>query len=424
MTDYKKTVLPNGVRVVTEGMPHLKSASIGIWVDIGSRDEANSENGICHFIEHMLFKGTESRTALEIASALESLGGNLNAFTSREQTCFYARVIDEHLPAAVNILTDMLMNSTLAAPHVEKERNVIIDEINDVLDTPSDHVHDLFSRAIWTDHTLGNPIMGTTELISAMTRNELAEFMKTKYTSGRIVVAAAGHVDHDRLVEMLQEKLLLETENPLAAIQTEYSGETPKRTVSSRESNQTHICLGFPGYRYAHPNKFATLVLHSILGAGMSSRLFQAVREELGFAYSVYTYQDYYRDCGTFCVCLSTDDKKVVQSTDVILTEIARIRDENVSQSELESAQQQLKGNLVLGLEGSSSRMNRLARHELGYNRYESLEDTLSNIEKVTLDDLNEAAVSIFQVDRCAAAFLGPVKESVLDEIAWKNLSS
>jgi len=424
MTDYKKTVLPNGVRVVTEGMSHLKSASIGIWVDIGSRDESNSENGICHFIEHMLFKGTESRSALEIASALESLGGNLNAFTSREQTCFYARVIDEHLPTAVDVLTDMLMNSTFAANHVDKERSVIIDEINDLLDTPSDYVHDLFAKAIWTDHTLGNPIIGTTELISAMTRDKLAEFKNTKYSSGRIVVSAAGHVDHDRLVTMLQEKLALDSEDPRPAIQTEYVAETPKRTVSFRESNQTHICLGFPGYRYAHPNKFALLVLHSILGAGMSSRLFQAVREELGFAYSVYTYQDYFRDCGTFCVCLSTDDKKAVQSTDVILTEIARIRDESVSQSELESAQQQLKGNLVLGLEGSSSRMNRLARHELGYNSYESLEHTLTNIEKVTIDDLHEAAVSIFQVDRCAAAYLGPVQDSVLDEIDWKNLSS
>lgn len=424
MAEYNKTVLPNGIRVISEGMPHLKSTSIGIWVDIGSRDEPDSENGVCHFIEHMLFKGTHSRTAFQIASALESLGGSLNAFTSREQTCFYARVIDEHLPTAVDILTDMLIDSTLEPHHVEKERNVIIDEINDVFDTPSDYVHDLFAKAMWSDHSLGNPIMGTTDSISSMARDNLENFKKTEYTAGRIVVSAAGHVDHDKLAAMIQEKLPLDSQKPVPASNREYISPTPARSVVFRKSNQTHICLGFPAYRYTHPNKFALLLLHNILGAGMSSRLFQAVREELGFAYSVYTYQDYYRDCGTFCVCLSTDDKNVVESTDVILTELAKIRDENVTTAELESARQQLKGNLVLGLEGSSSRMNRLARHELGYNKYESLEETLERVESVTLDDLQEATAGVFHSDRCAAAYLGPVTESVLDEIDWQRLSS
>ena len=423
MTGYKKTVLRNGVRVVTETMPHLHSVSIGIWVDIGSRDESVAENGICHFNEHMLFKGTTTRSAFDIASALESVGGNLNAFTSREQTCFYARVIDEHLPIAVDILSDMMINSTFDPEHVDRERNVIIEEINDVFDTPSDYVHDLFARAIWDDHSLGQPIMGSVDGISALARDDLVAFKQKNYTAGRVVVAAAGGVDHEELVQMVEEKLQLDPQDPIVAPNSDAENASPSKRAVHRESNQIHTCIGFPAYRFTHPNKFAILVLHNLLGGGMSSRLFQAVREKLGYAYSVYTYQDFYRDAGIFGVTLATDNKNAVKSTDVILSEIAKIRENTITDDELDSARQQLKGNLLLGLESTAARMNRIARHEFGYNTFTPIEETLARVEKVSKDNLKEAVNAIFNADRCAAVFLGSVEDKILDEVRWDIIS-
>ncbi len=424
MNGCKKTVLRNGMRIVTEAMPHLHSVSIGIWVDIGSRYEAAAENGICHFIEHMTFKGTKTRSAYDIAAALESVGGTLNAFTSREQTCFYARVLDEHLPIAVDILTDMLVNSVFAPEHIERERGVIIEEINDVFDTPSDYVHDLFAKAVWDDHPLGQPIMGSAEGVSGIDRDRLVAFKNKNYTSERVVVAAAGNVDHEALVAMIENGLSL-VGREVHQVQEKVDRRCVKtsRRAFRRESSQTHTCIGFPAYRYTHPNKFALLILHNILGGGMSSRLFQAVREELGYAYTVYTYQDFYRDGGVFGIALATDHKNAARSADVILSEIAKIRKNTISEAELESARQQLKGNLLLGLESTSARMNRLARHEFEYGEYTPIEESLSRVEKVTMDNLGEAITTIFTTDSCAAVFLGSVQDDILGEVDWDILS-
>jgi predicted Zn-dependent peptidase len=424
MKGYKRTVLRNGMRVITEAMPHVHSVSIGIWVDIGSRYEAAAESGICHFIEHMTFKGTKTRSAYDIASALESVGGSLNAFTSREQTCFYARVLDEHLPIAVDILTDMLMNSVFAPEQIERERNVIIEEINDVFDTPSDYVHDLFAKAVWDDHPLGQPIMGSTEGVSAMLRDKLVTFKDRNYTSERIVIAAAGNVDHDALFGMIDERLAFGDRDSQRPHEKPYPEcAKPSRQAIRRDSNQTHTCIGFPAYHYAHPNKFSLLILHNILGGGMSSRLFQAVREELGYAYTVYTYQDFYRDGGVFGITLATDNKNAARSVDVILSEISKIQKNTILHAELESARQQLKGNLLLGLESTGARMNRLARHEFEYNEYVPVEESLRRVEAVTKDNLMEAISAIFSADRCAAVFLGSVRDKILDEIDWNILS-
>jgi predicted Zn-dependent peptidase len=424
MATHRKSVTSNGVRVVSESLSSFRSVTIGVWVDVGSRDELPIEQGTCHFIEHMSFKGTRSRSSLEIAAALESLGGNINAFTSREQTCYYARVLDEHMPVAIAILSDILMNSTFTEENVNKERNVIIEEIKDVFDTPSEHVHDLFARALWNGHSLGHPIMGSSELISAMSRDSLLSFRQGKYTAGRMVVAAAGNVDHDELVGLVEKHLTYEKEAPVAAVELDDPGSNPSKVVSARDSSQTHICIGFPGYRYTHPNKLALLVLHNILGAGMSSRLFQAVREKLGFAYSVYTYQDFFKDCGLFCVAVSTDNKNAVRCSDVILGELKKIQREGVPEKDLEDARQQLKGNLVLGLEGTSSRMNRLARHELGYNRFITVEETLSRIESITADDIRSAVNDVISPNNCAAAYLGPVDDGIVEQVDWDMLSS
>jgi len=424
MSEYKKTVTSNGVRVVSQKLANYHSAALGLWVDTGSRDEADTENGVSHFIEHMVFKGTETRSAFAIASALESLGGNINAFTSREQTCFYARTMGEHLPIAADILIDMLMHSTFAPDHIDKERNVIIEEIKDVFDTPSDYIHDLFAQATWGDHPLGQPILGTHDLVGGMTRDALLGYKNRNYTAGKIVVAAAGDVEHERLVDWVEDKLKLDPQEPVFRDYEATTNPRSSRITSYRDSSQTHLCVGFPAYHFTHPNKFALLMLHNMLGAGMSSRLFQAVREELGFAYSVYTYEDFYRDCGTFNIYAATDAKNAVKAVDVILSEILKIRKNSITADELESARQQLMGNLVLGLEGTSARMNRLARHELAYNAHVPVEDSLRFIQEVTLDDVKQALDDVFNGPDCAAAFLGPVDETMLDEVDWGILSS
>jgi predicted Zn-dependent peptidase len=317
----------------------------------------------------------------------------------------------------------MLINSVFAEQHVERERNVILEEIKDVFDTPSDFVHDLFARAMWNGHSLGQPILGSADGVSTMSREKLVAFKKKNYTAGRIVIAAAGGVDHDALIEMIEDKMDLSAQDPVVAAESEDAEADPTKRVSQRDSNQVHMCIGYPAYRYTHPNKFALLVLHIILGGGMSSRLFQAVRETLGYAYSVYTYQDFYADSGTFGVTLATDDKNAVRSCDVIFSEISKIRENSISDDELDSARQQLKGNLILGLEGTSTRMNRLARHEFGYNTFIPIEDSLARIEEVSKDDLKETIDYLFDPKRCAAVFLGPVDDKILDEVNWNILS-
>ncbi len=424
MSEYNKSVLSNGVRVVTEAMPHLHSVTIGLWVDIGARNETPKENGTCHFIEHMMFKGTEKRTAFEIAAALESRGGNMNAFTGREQTCYFARILDEHLPIAVDLLSDMLLNSAFEPAQVERERGVILEEINEVFDTPSEFVHDMFAHSLWREHPLGQPILGPSEIVASMTREDLLDFISRNYKAGRVVIAAAGNVDHNRLVEMLENALRLDPDQPIYAKDEPSVEPMPVKAVGYRDINQAHICMGFPGYRYANSNKFALLMIHNILGGGMSSRLFQAVREELGYAYSVYSFQEFYKDAGMFGIYLGTDARNVKQSIEVILTEIKKLRSKSISSDELDTARQQLKGNLMLGLESTSARMNRLARHEFGYNTFIPIDDTLQRIDSVTVDGIRTAASEVFSAEKTALAILGPVEDVVLDEIDWAILSS
>jgi len=424
MSQYNKSILDNGVRVVTEAMPHLHSVTIGLWVDIGARNEMPDENGTCHFIEHMMFKGTKKRTAFEIAAELESLGGNINAFTSREQTCYFARILDEHLPVAVDLLSDMLLNSAFADDQIERERGVILEEINEVFDTPSEYVHDMFAHAMWQDNSLGQPILGPSEIVAGMKRDDLFGFLSRNYKAGRVLVAAAGNVDHDNLVDMLEKSLTLNPDQPVYIKDEPNVDPQPSKIVGHRDINQVHVCMGFPGYRYANPDKFALLMIHNILGGGMSSRLFQAVREELGYAYSVYTYQDFYKDAGIFGVYLGTDVKNVKQSIEVILAETEKMRIERISDKEIETSRQQLKGNLMLGLESTSARMNRLARHEFGYNTTISIEETLQKIDSVTVEDIEKASNEIFSADQMALAILGPVEDVILDEIDWSILSS
>ncbi len=420
-SEYRRTALDNGIRVVSESMPYLKSASIGIWVDVGSRNELPRENGISHFIEHMCFKGTEKRTAKEIAQSLEILGGSLNAFTSRENTCYYCRVIDENFDTGFDVLADLVTNSLFDPIELEREKEVICEEIKDVFDTPAELVHDYFAGALWGSHPLGQTIMGEAEGIRKLTREDVLDYIRRNYTTDKVVVAAAGAIDHDHLVELTREKLKISQPNgPERLTAPEY--DPGKRIVHNRDLNQTHICLGFPSISFADKNKYAMLILNTLLGSGMGSRLFQSVREELGLVYTIYSYQDFYKDTGLFGIYLGTDTKKAKKALNVILGELAKVKSNSVTELEVANTKSQLKGNLLLSLEGSYNRMNRLARHELFANQFISLEQTAAEIDAVTLDDVRAMAQRVFDEKYLTMVTLGSAKETLIKQVDWSAL--
>lgn len=419
---YKKTVLPSGLRVVTEELPGVRSIAIGIWVNVGSRDERPEENGLSHFIEHMAFKGTRKRTAARIARELESVGGSLNAFTSREQTCYYARILDRHLERAVDVLADILRNSRFDPQELEKEKNVIIEEIKDVEDSPGDWVHDLFAENIWKDHPLGKPIIGRRERIKSFDRPKVLQYLSSKYRAEQIVVAASGNVSHTKLVALAKSKLVFSSSNGTSPLNRLAPAEGGTRSSTSKEASQAHVCLGVPSASFKDRHRYACLVLSTILGGGMSSRLFQKVREEKALAYTIYSYHDFYEDAGILGIYLATSPEQVVPAVELVLNELVKIKKEKLPRSEFESAREQLKGNLVLGLESTSGRMNRLGRNELALGEYISLRQALAAIEAVKPSHVDEQAKRLFSEKRLSAAFLGALGEDVLGKIDWSKI--
>ncbi len=420
---YKKTVLPSGLRVVSEELPASKSVSIGIWVNVGSRDELTEENGISHFIEHMAFKGTKKRDARRIAHELESVGGSLNAFTSREQTCYYARILDRHLDRAVDVLADILKNSLFDPQELEKEKKVILEEIKDVEDSPADWVHDLFAENIWKDHPLGKPIIGRRDRIKSFDRSRLLFYQSSKYLAEQTVVAASGNVSHSRLVNLVRAKLVFPSANGAMPLNRFAPGETGGRSVKSKETSQAHVCLGVPSASCKDRRRYACLILNTVLGGGMSSRLFQKVREEKALAYSIYSYHDFYEDTGILGIYLATSPEQVAPAVDLVLDELAKIKSGKLSRSEMVSAKEQLKGNLVLGLESTSSRMNRLARNELFLGEYVSLKKALEAIDAVKPSEVAEQANALFSEKRFSASLLGSLDSEVLNKIDWAKIS-
>jgi len=411
---YQKTVLENGIKVITEEIPYLKSASIGIWVITGSRDEESHENGISHFIEHLMFKGTERRTAFEIAREIDSVGGTLNAFTGREYTCFYAKVIDKNLPLAIDLLSDIFLHSSMDPKDVEKERMVILQEIKMVEDTPDDYVHDLFNRACWGDHPLGFPIFGTTELVQSFTRDQLYQYFRENYQPERIIICAAGNLKHHEVVEWIQATF----------------GRIPKsdkvkerrrpNSVSSvqllkRDLEQVHFCLGTRGLQYNHSQRFSSYALNTILGGGMSSRLFQEVRENRGLAYSVYSYLPTYIDTGLFVVYAGTSEKSFQEVIELILQEFKHLKKDPFRNRELETAKEQLKGNLLLSLESSDNLMTRLAKNEIYFDSYVPMEAILQGIEDVKEETMRSLANEFFDQRYFCLTVLGPMDEKEID---------
>jgi predicted Zn-dependent peptidase len=402
-------------------MPNVKSVSVGIWVDVGSRHEKPRENGISHFIEHMCFKGTPRRSAKEIAQSLETLGGTLNAFTSRENTCYYARVLDEHFELGFDVLADITTNSLFDPREFTKEKNVICEEIKDVFDTPSDIVHDYFAAALWDNHPLGQTIMGEAKGIRALKRNDLVSFMHHHYTTDRIVISAAGAVEHERLVELVRKKLSFPrpvSKKPLKP-PTAHLGI---KKVIRRKLSQTHVCIGFPSINFSDKRKYHALLLNTMLGSGMGSRLFQTVREDRGLAYTIYSYQDFYLDTGVFGLYVGTDSNKTAEAINLVLKELAEVRDDAITEEELERAKSQLKGSLILSLEGTYSRMNRLGRLELFQHTFVPLEQSAREINAVTLNDVRAIARQLFRESTLSMVVLGPVGNSLIKQIDWSQL--
>lgn len=412
---YQKSTLNNGIKVITERIPYLKSVSIGVWVTIGSRDEKPYENGISHFIEHLLFKGTQKRTAFDIAKEIDSVGGTLNAFTGREYTCFYAKVIDKNLPLAIDLLSDIFLNSIMDIKDVEKERMVILQEIKMAEDIPDDYIHDLFNRVCWGDHPLGFPIFGTSELVQSFQRDQIYNYFKENYQPDRIIICAAGNLEHQEVVDRVGASFgNIPKSNNLKERVKPSSISTIN--VWKRNLEQVHFCLGTKGLQYNHSLRFASYVLNTILGGGMSSRLFQEIRENRGLAYTVYSYLPTYVDTGLVVVYAGTDESSFEEVIKLTLKEFDRLKTEPFKDGELDTAKEQLKGNLLLSLESSDNMMTRLAKNEIYFNTYIPVESILKGIDDVDESMVKELARNLFDENYFCLTILGPMDEDCLEK--------
>ncbi|PKM79895.1 MAG: peptidase M16 [Firmicutes bacterium HGW-Firmicutes-14] len=404
---YRKETLPNGVRIVTEEIPYVRSVALGIWVGAGSRDEDDSNNGIAHFIEHMMFKGTARRSAKEIAEALDAVGGQLNAFTSKEYTCYYAKVLDEHLDVAVDLLSDMFFNSLFREEDIEKEKNVIIEEIKMYEDTPDELVHDIFASTLWHGHALGRPVIGTDKIIGHLGKKELLAFREKFYSPDSLVVAAAGNIQHETVVGKLAS--LFGNINSLRPVRN-YGVPKPNCRVSckDKDTEQVHVCIGTPGLPMDDKNIYVLHIMNSILGGGLSSRLFQEIREERGLAYSIFTYHSSYQDAGLFSIYAGLSRNNLDEVISLISREVRDVRYNGVTGEELTRAKEQLKGNILLGLENVSNRMTRLGKSELSLNRIVTVEEAVEKINRVSLEDISDLAGELFRSENVVISSIGP----------------
>ncbi|HEX5994720.1 MAG TPA: pitrilysin family protein [Jiangellales bacterium] len=409
----RRTVLPGGVRVITEAIPTVRSVSFGIWAGVGSRDETPAQAGATHYLEHLLFKGTHRRSALDISSAIESVGGDINAFTAKEFTCYYARVLDADLPLAVDVVADMISSSRIAEADVDAERDVVLEEIAMRDDDPSDAVHDLVAARLWGSTPLGRPILGSVESISSLSRDVINRYYKRKYRPQNIVVAAAGNLDHARVVRLIRSAFEAADFVGDAAEPTppRVGGRGPRAQTGvallERPTEQANLVLAMPGLSRTDERRFALGVLNAALGGGMSSRLFQEIREKRSLAYSVYSYASQFADAGLMGVYVGCHPKKVDQVLDLCRECISDIATHGITADELARGKGQLRGGLVLGLEDTGSRMGRLAKSELVYEDLQSVDDLLSVIDAVTLDDVRDVASSVLAAPP-ALAVVGP----------------
>jgi predicted Zn-dependent peptidase len=405
---YRKSALPNGVRLVTETMPHVRSVAVGIWVETGSRAEPEALGGISHLIEHLVFKGTASRSAQEIARAIDSVGGHMDAFTAKEHTCFYVSVLDDHLPLAVDLLADILRHPLFAPEDIEKEKAVVLQEIKMVEDTPDDLIHDLFAERVWADHPLGRPILGRWDVVKGFARDTLLDYFRREYAPGRIVVAVAGNAEHAQVTDLFAAGFE-GWEQPLEAQPLVPPTIHPGVHAMQKTLEQVHLVMGLPGVPDAAPDRHALYLLNDILGGSMSSRLFQEIRERQGLVYSVHSGQQAYRDTGLFYVYAGTDPANLGKVLHALMKEIRALKKDGITTDELRRSKDHLKGSLMLSLESTSSRMNRLARHEMRFGTFMSMDEMLAAIDAVHLEDVEALIHRVLDEEQLALMTLGPV---------------
>ena len=389
----------NGVRIVSEEIPYVRSISVGIWVGAGSRFELPEENGITHFIEHMLFKGTKTRTARQIAEEFDRIGGELNAFTSKENTCYYAKVLDHHGELAVSILADMFFNSTFDPIELDKERQVVLEEILMSEDAPDDDVHEQLWRVMYPTDALGLPILGTNKTLSTFTADTIRQYMEKFYFPENIVVSVAGNVTKELLLHI--EQLFGRYERSSKAVDTKltYPSFNSGRFVKERDVEQSHLAISYPAIGVKDPKINSFIALNNIVGGNMSSRLFQEVREERGLAYTIFSYQSCYEDVGAFTIYGGTNNQQLSNMHETINTTLQKVRNDGISETELLNAKEQLKGSFVLGLESTNSRMSRNGRNELIHRRHKSIDEILADIDEVSMDKVDELIQSILSTD-------------------------
>jgi predicted Zn-dependent peptidase len=414
----RRTVLPGGLRVITEALPSVRSAALGIWAGVGSRDEDREHAGATHYLEHLLFKGTSRRSALEISAAMDAVGGELNAFTAKEYTCYYARVLDEDLPLAIDVLSDMVTSSLIEPKDVDAERGVILEEIAMNEDDPADLVHEAFAAQLFGDTPLGRPILGTVDSINSISRDRIAEHYHARYTPDSLVVAAAGNLSHEGVIELVQAAFGPALERSAAAPAPPRLGGSEADSARgtgvrllSRPVEQANLVLGCAGLARTDRRRFALGVLNAALGGGMSSRLFQEVREKRGLAYSVYSFSSQHADCGQWGVYAGCLPAKADDVLKICQDEIAKVIDAGLTDEELSRGKGQLRGSIVLGLEDPSSRMSRLGKSELVYPDLEAMDDILAEIEAVTHDDVRAVAADVLGLPK-SLAVVGPFDDA------------
>ena len=405
--NLRRTVLPNGLIVLTERMDHLRSVAMGVWIKSGSRGEAAETNGISHFVEHMVFKGTRNRTAQHIAREMDSIGGNLDAFTGKETICFNVKSLADHVPIALDVLADLVLNPVFASNDIERERGVILEEIKIDEDNPDVLVHELFTQNFWKDHPLGKPILGTTQTVARLDQPKLQDYHSGRFHAGNMVFSAAGNLDHDQFVAAVAEKFSpLHSGQPLTELAAPVS--SARILLKNKKAlEQVQICLGVPSPPITDENRYATLILNTVLGGGMSSRLFQTIREERGMAYSVFSDLSPYRDTGTLCVYAGTSASKALECIDLVMAEFRKLKEEPLADEELTRAKDQLKGNILMGLESSNSRMANLARQEIYFGQFFSADEIIAKIDAVMPEQVQAMAQKLFDPEKIAVTLLG-----------------
>jgi predicted Zn-dependent peptidase len=405
--NIRREALPNGLSVITEEMDHIRSVSIGIWIKTGSRDEEKEWNGISHFVEHMVFKGTQHRSAEDIARQVDSIGGNIDAFTAKECVSFSIKVLDEHLPIALDVLSDLVLNPVFDEQDISRERGVILEEIKMDEDNPDYLVHEIFTQNFWKGHSLGLPILGTRDTVKRFERLPVLESYAKHFAPGNMIITAAGYLKHDRFVELVRKHF-----SHMKPVKNGFHSAPP--TISSRivlrnkkALEQVQICVGVPSYPITHEKRHSSYILNTLLGGGMSSRLFQNIRERQGLAYAIYSDLNPYRDTGCLSVYAGTSKASAIKVVECVVSEFSKLKKETVSPDELRRAKDQLKGSLMLSLESSTARMSNLARQEMYFDRFYGLDELIAKIEAVTAQELQQLANQFFQTENIAVTILG-----------------